>query len=184
MAEEIKSRFDFIRPETKIVNKALSGIKLKWSLPDLQVSKVKKKRFSSDPKKRQPEFASPARYFPKSHLNTLIKVGRKKQNKWKKVLNNIKSKYGVNDRLVLSIWGRETSFGRAKLPTMLSKCSQHRHLLDAGRTILQSVAKSNENPQRWSHKSKINEKLMGWCHGVYAVYAPGFRTICGRFQRR
>ena len=49
---------------SSILKNAFKNVKLNWKLPDLDI-KTKKK---AKPKKRQPEFASPGRYFPKKIL--------------------------------------------------------------------------------------------------------------------
>ncbi len=97
------------------LQKAFKGIKLQWKLPDLEISKPKKVK-KSKKIKRQPEFSSPGSYFPRSYLKTLSRHSKKLHTKWKKSLSAIEKKYGVESGIVLSIWGRETSFGLTKLP--------------------------------------------------------------------
>ncbi|MGH1349539.1 MAG: lytic murein transglycosylase [Methyloligellaceae bacterium] len=99
----------------KTLDLAFKGVKLQWKLPDLAIHKPKKPKRNSKIK-RQPEFSSPGKYFPKNYLNTLSKRSRKLYKKWKVSLGRIEKKYGVDAGIVLSIWGRETSFGRTKLP--------------------------------------------------------------------
>ncbi len=95
----------------EIVIKAFKPVKLNLSLPDLNLPKKKKRRT-----KRQPEFASPAKYFPPKYLNSLTLESRKLHKKWFKTLAKIEKKYKVKATIVLSVWGRETAFGRAKIP--------------------------------------------------------------------
>lgn len=106
----------------KTIRQALHDIKLQWKLPDLEIpGKPKKKPKKTKTKKsgkvkRQPEFDSPGRYFPKNYMNILTANGRKFHKKWKKSLASIEKKYGVEAEIILSIWGRETAYGKSKLP--------------------------------------------------------------------
>ncbi len=101
----------------KTIKQAFKGVKLQWKLPDLVIPGApKKKKKKSKKIKRQPEFDSPGRYFPKSYMKVLTANGRKFHKKWKKSLVGIEKKYGVEAEIVLSIWGRETAFGKSKLP--------------------------------------------------------------------
>ncbi len=91
---------------------ALSNAKLRWDLPDLVPpgSKPPAKREQS-----QAEFRSPAAYFHQDRLSRLADYGRGQAQKWDKTIRQIEQKYGVPGRIILAIWGKETSFGRAKL---------------------------------------------------------------------
>ena len=101
---------------------AMKGVTLDWSLNDLAPPDLgpgeparpvaeKKSR-----QKQQPEFDRPAKYFPPKGLDYVSKIGRKKLSDWGKTLKAIEEKFGVEPQVVLAIWGRETAFGRAKLP--------------------------------------------------------------------
>jgi lytic murein transglycosylase len=103
-------------------NAAMKGVKLDWKLPDLAPPELgegqparpvveKKSR-----QKQQAEFDRPAKYFPKKGLAYVTKLGRKNFEKWKDTLKKIEKKYGVEGQVVLAIWGRETAYGKAKLP--------------------------------------------------------------------
>ncbi len=96
----------------KIIDKAFKNVKLRLKLPDLNIPKKTKKKKV----KRQPEFDSPGKYFPKSYLQTLTKQSRKHYQKWQKSLIKIEEIYNVDAKIILSIWGRETAFGKAKIP--------------------------------------------------------------------
>lgn len=101
----------------KTIKAAFKGVKLKWKLPDLVIPGApKKKRKKPKEVKRQPEFDSPGRYFPKNYMQILTANGRKFQKKWNKSLIQIEKKYGVEAEIILSIWGRETAFGKSRLP--------------------------------------------------------------------
>ena len=98
------------------------GLKLDWSLPHLVLpdpaapdgpplpAALKPKPI------HQPEFDIPANYFNKNTLNALAATGRGKMNQWTPQLRAIQNQYGVPASIILSIWGRETGFGKAALP--------------------------------------------------------------------
>lgn len=107
---------------TSTYDAAMKGVTLDWSLRDLAPPDLgpgeparpvveKKSR-----QKQQPEFDRPAKYFPPNSLAFVSKIGRKKLSDWDKTLKEIEKKYGVEPQVVLAIWGRETAYGRAKLP--------------------------------------------------------------------
>ncbi len=95
-----------------VFNQALAGAKLRWDLPDLVPPGTK------PPAKReqsQAEFRSPAAYFHQDRLNRLADYGRDLAKKWHNTIGQIEKRYGVPGRIILAIWGKETSYGRAKL---------------------------------------------------------------------
>lgn len=94
-------------------NAAFKGVTLNWKLPDLLPpgTKAKKKR-----KQVQTEFKSPARYFNPNNMNSVVASGKQLANKYKRLLGRIEKKYGVPGSILLSIWGRESAYGRAKIP--------------------------------------------------------------------
>jgi lytic murein transglycosylase len=91
---------------------AMSGIKLQWDLPDLVPPGTKPpvKR-----KQSQAEFRSPGAYFNQKRLQRLSDYGSGLFKKWSTTLSRIERKYGVPGHIVVAIWGKETSYGRAKL---------------------------------------------------------------------
>ncbi len=101
---------------------AMKGVKLDWKMPDLAPPELgegqpaRPRAEKKDRQKQQAEFDRPARYFPKKGLRWLTRLGRENLVKWKDTLEAIEKKYGVEPQVVLAIWGRETAFGRAKLP--------------------------------------------------------------------
>ena len=101
---------------------AMRGVKLDWSLPDLEPPDLGPGQPArpgvekSGRLKQQAEFDRPARYFPQKGLNYVTKIGREQRAKWKDTLKAIEEKHGVEGHVVLAIWGRETAFGRAKIP--------------------------------------------------------------------
>ena len=101
---------------------AMKGVKLDWKMPDLAPPDLgegqpeRPRAEKKDRQKQQAEFDRPARYFPRKGLKWITKLGRENYAKWKDTLKAIEKKYGVEPQIVLAIWGRETAFGRAKLP--------------------------------------------------------------------
>ncbi|MFK7902658.1 MAG: lytic murein transglycosylase [Nitratireductor sp.] len=94
-------------------NKAFSKISLNLKLPGLTMPGEKPKV----PKKQsQSEFGSPEKYFRPNVFNGVIAGGRQRLQKYKSTLSKIEKSTGVPGRIIVGIWGRESGFGRAKLP--------------------------------------------------------------------
>jgi lytic murein transglycosylase len=100
----------------------LKGIKLDWSLPQLEPPDP---AFLDGPPlpaamkpkpRQQAEFDVPEKYFSKGSLNGLAAGGRAKYKQLGKTLAAIQEQYGVPASVVVAIWGRETGFGQATLP--------------------------------------------------------------------
>ena len=92
----------------KTFNSAFKGVTLNWSLPDLADKKAKPKR--------QKEFGSPGLYFRERSLYALAQRGAAYRKKYGKTLARIEQRYGVPAQIILSVWGRETAYGTAKIP--------------------------------------------------------------------
>ena len=90
---------------------ALGKAALDWSLPDLVPPGTTPREVQW-----QAEFASPARYFAEDKLGPLVTGGRQLAATWAKTLAAVEARYGVPKEIVVAIWGRESAFGRAKLP--------------------------------------------------------------------
>ena len=109
-----------VTPET--FASAMKGVKVNWKLPDLEPPNLgpgqpqRPKSEKKERQKQQAEFDRPGRYFPQKGLKWVTKLGREQKAKWKDTLAAIEKKYGVEGQVVLAIWGRETAYGRAKLP--------------------------------------------------------------------
>lgn len=103
-------------------DRAMKGVKLDWSLPDLAPPDLgpgqppRPRAEKTKRQKQQAEFDRPARYFPEKGLAFLTRLGRRHHAEWKDTLAAIEKRYGVEGHIVLAIWGRETAFGRARLP--------------------------------------------------------------------
>ena len=92
---------------------AFSGISLNWSLPDL-VPPGSKPPKSQD--QSQAEFSSPSAYFSEKRLQGLAATGRGLASTHAATLKRIEAAYGVPGEIVVAIWGRESGFGKARLP--------------------------------------------------------------------
>jgi lytic murein transglycosylase len=97
----------------RTIDSALKGVKLYWDLPDLVPPGT------TPPKERdqsQAEFASPGAYFSEQRLQGLAASGRALAATHAATLRKIEQTYGVPGAIVLAVWGRESGYGRAKLP--------------------------------------------------------------------
>ncbi|WP_432807382.1 lytic murein transglycosylase [Rhodoligotrophos ferricapiens] len=94
-------------------DKAFADIALDWSLPDLAPPGIRPEK--PEPQ-RQPEFASPGRYFSEKQLASLVSDGRRLLTTWGKTLDRIERQYGVPKEIIVAIWGRETHYGTVKIP--------------------------------------------------------------------
>lgn len=92
---------------------AFKGVSLNWSLPDLVPPGT------TPPKQQdqsQAEFSSPGAYFNETRMQTLGSVGRGLAGTHASGLKKIEATYGVPGEIIVAIWGRESGYGRAKLP--------------------------------------------------------------------
>ena len=103
-------------------DKQLKGLKLDWSLPQLEPPDPAAPGGPAMPAamkpkpKPQAEFGVPQNYFSARSLNALAAGGRDRYKQLGPTLEAIQKEYGVPASVVLAIWGRETGFGRAALP--------------------------------------------------------------------
>lgn len=96
-----------------VFDRTMAGVKLNWSLPDLMPPGF------PPPKERpqtQAEFSSPGPYFNEARMQALAASGRALASQYSGALKKIEAKYGVPGPILLALWGRETGYGRAKLP--------------------------------------------------------------------
>jgi lytic murein transglycosylase len=90
---------------------ATRGLTPDLNLPDLIIPG----RISKPP--GQPEFLlTPGDYLKERQLSGLAEHGRKLADKHRATLARIEREIGVPGNVVLAIWGRETDFGRYRLP--------------------------------------------------------------------
>jgi lytic murein transglycosylase len=91
---------------------ATRGLEPDLSLPDLTIPGQAEK-----PPPGQPEFVqTPAEYLRESSFLRLAEQGRKLANEHRATLARIEQEFGVPGNIVLAIFGRETDYGRYKLP--------------------------------------------------------------------
>ncbi|EBA15365.1 transglycosylase, putative [Roseobacter sp. SK209-2-6] len=92
---------------------AFKGVTLNWELPDLSPPGSK----PSVPKRqRQAEFSAPAKYFSRGSLDGTTAQGKRMAQQHRTALRRAEQATGVPGRILLAIWGRESAFGRAKIP--------------------------------------------------------------------
>lgn len=94
-------------------NKSFQNISLNLKLPGLVIPGTKPK---IPKKQRQSEFGSPGKYFNEKIIGGVVAGGRNRLKKHKTTLSKIEAVTGVPGRIIVGIWGRESGFGRAKLP--------------------------------------------------------------------
>lgn len=97
----------------KTLQASLADMRIVWKLPDLVMPG------SPPPKERsqsQSEFSSPGAYFDEKRLQGLAATGRTLMQTHAATLKKIEATYGVPASIVVAVWGRESGYGRAKLP--------------------------------------------------------------------
>lgn len=94
-------------------NAALGGLQLNWQLPDLVPPGS---RQQTPRRQSQAEFRSPARYFAPNTVAGVVNGGRARLERLAPVLGRLEREYGVPGRFLIAIWGRESGFGRARIP--------------------------------------------------------------------
>jgi len=97
----------------KTLEAALTGLSINWKLPDVLVPGQKPPKEQAQ---SQAEFSSPGAYFSEKRLQGLAATGRSLAATHAATLKRIEATYGVPGNIVVAIWGRESGFGRAKLP--------------------------------------------------------------------
>ncbi|MEB2845044.1 lytic murein transglycosylase [Rhizobiales bacterium RZME27] len=97
----------------RTIKAAFDGVSLNWDLPDLVPpgSKLPKKQDQS-----QAEFSSPGAYFNEKRLQGLATTGRALASTYGSTLKKIEAAYGVPGEVIVAIWGRESGFGKARMP--------------------------------------------------------------------
>jgi lytic murein transglycosylase len=91
---------------------AIRGLEPDLTLPDLAIPGRPEQKPPS-----QPEFVqTPADYVRESSIMRLAAEGKKLLDAHRATLNAIEKQFGVPPQILLAIWGRETDFGRYKLP--------------------------------------------------------------------
>ncbi|MEO0542197.1 MAG: lytic murein transglycosylase [Pseudomonadota bacterium] len=92
--------------------RTLSGATLNRDIPGLV-----EPGSSGTPKRiRQAEFSAPARYFNENNVASIASSGRALAREHARTLQAIERKYGVPAHIIIAIWGRESGFGRVRIP--------------------------------------------------------------------
>ncbi|MFZ2100642.1 MAG: lytic murein transglycosylase [Oricola sp.] len=93
-------------------DKAMGAKRLDTGIPGLV------KPGSKEPPKdqHQAEFSAPAKYFDERNIGFVTATGRALARQHVRTLAAIEKAYGVPARIVLAIWGRESGFGKVKIP--------------------------------------------------------------------
>ncbi|HBF32421.1 lytic murein transglycosylase [Rhizobium sp.] len=113
IAKDLWSQAQKVGISKAVFDQAMAGVKLNWSLPDLMPPGF------PPPKERpqtQAEFSSPGPYFNEARMQALAASGRALAEQYSGSLKKIEAQYGVPGPILLALWGRETGYGRAKLP--------------------------------------------------------------------
>jgi lytic murein transglycosylase len=99
--------------EKSVFDQTMQGATLNWDLPDLVPPGTKPPKEQAQ---SQAEFSSPASYFSEKRLQGLAATGRSLTAQYGSTLRKIEASYGVSGSVLVAIWGRESGFGKAKLP--------------------------------------------------------------------
>lgn len=90
-------------------DQAFAGVTLNWDLPDLVPP-------DQQGVQTQAEFGAPGRYFAAGGVNSATSIGREEALRHADTLARIERQTGVPGHILLAIWGRESSYGRAAIP--------------------------------------------------------------------
>ena len=94
-------------------DEAFKGVSPNLKLPDLVLPGQK----PETPKtQHQAEFGSPGNYFAENTVKGVTAGGRARADTHARTLSAIEKATGVPAGIVLAIWGRESGFGRARIP--------------------------------------------------------------------
>ncbi len=97
----------------KTFEAAFAGVTLKWDLPDLVPPGAPPPKVR---RQSQAEFGSPGKYFGRNAVDGATATGRQMAARHAAVLARIERQTGVPGRIVLGIWGKESGYGRVKIP--------------------------------------------------------------------
>lgn len=92
---------------------AFKGVSPNLTLPDL-VLPGETKQTPKD--QHQAEFGAPGAYFAEKTIGSVASGGRARASEQARTLRAVEQRFGVPGGIVLAIWGRESGFGRAKIP--------------------------------------------------------------------
>ena len=92
---------------------AFKGVTPNLKLPDLVLPGAK----PQTPKdQHQAEFGAPGAYFAEKTIGSVATGGRARLSEHARTLRAVEQRFDVPAGIVLAIWGRESGFGRAKIP--------------------------------------------------------------------
>ncbi len=97
----------------KTFDAAFRGVSPNLKLPDLVMPGEKPKPPENH---HQAEFKSPGAYFAENIVGAVVAGGRARAATYSRELGDLQKRYGVPPGIVMAIWGKESGFGRAKLP--------------------------------------------------------------------
>lgn len=87
---------------------AFNSVTIDYDLPDLRIPDARPQT--------QAEFRPPANYFAPNVVNGAASTGRNLLTQYQPTLDQITRQTGVPARIILAIWGRESSYGQAAIP--------------------------------------------------------------------
>lgn len=93
-------------------DQAMKGQALNWKIPGIVPPGSK----ATPDKISQAEFSDPSRYFNENNVGAIVSQGRALMKRNAGTLKKLEKKYGVPGRFLVAIWGRESGFGRVKIP--------------------------------------------------------------------
>ncbi len=139
----------------------------------------------------QPEFTTKIWDYVDSRVNPYtVEIGRKMAAKHAATLNAIERHFGVDKSIILAIWSMESNYG-----AVLNKDDRLHYvpralatLAYADRTprqICQEAARRRaENPAERRHFRRWHDRLVGRCHGPYAVHPDKLSALRRRCRRQ
>lgn len=104
-----RARADGVRRAT--FDAAFQGVGLMWDLPDLVIPGA-----PAAQAQRQAEFGAPSAYFAPRNVQGTAATGRDMAQRHAATLAAVERQTGVPARILLAIWGRESGYGRVKIP--------------------------------------------------------------------
>jgi membrane-bound lytic murein transglycosylase B len=126
-----------------VFDRAFSGVELDWDLPDLAPPGFPKPKARAQ---SQAEFRSPGAYFSEKRLQGLAASGRSLMKKHAGLLRRIEERYGVPGAIIVAVWGRESGFGRAKIPHCRTGAGHQGLHVDPARAVPQGNPGGAEDP--------------------------------------
>jgi membrane-bound lytic murein transglycosylase B len=162
-----------------VFDRAFSGVELDWDLPDLAPPGFPKPKARAQ---SQAEFRSPGAYFSEKRLQGLAASGRSLMKKHAGLLRRIEERYGVPGAIIVAVWGRESGFGRAKIPHNAVRVIATKAFMSTRPgAVPQGDPGGAEDPSTRRCSGVCAEGILGRCHGPAAVPAVELSRPCGRF---